>query len=329
MENFSTSYSAPAPFAEGSATSSWATTPASEQKPLMTLDQAFGYCAGLATAHYENFPVASLFLPAEKRPYIQAIYAFSRIADDFADEENLLDADRLARLDDWETMLKECYEGHATHPVFLALGETVRQNRIPIEPLRDLLAAFRRDVTQNRYETFDDLLGYCRCSANPVGRLVLMIFGQREEALFTLSDTICTALQLANFWQDVFVDAGRNRCYLPLEDMRRFGYTEESWRGRVIDGRYKELMNFEIERTRKMFYDGAELPRLVEKELQVELKMVWFGGMSILDLIAKRGLDSTARPSLGTFRKIMVFLRALVIDDLSRFGRKKKPWDLT
>lgn len=325
----------PARFAGGSVTASW--EPAGEGSgesrvsPVspVSIDEAFRYCARVATAHYENFPVASLFLPADKRPYIQAIYAFSRVADDFADEQDRLPAERLANLDDWERMLRECYQGKAEHPVFIALGETVRQNRIPIEPLLDLLAAFRRDVTQSRYESFDDLLGYCRCSANPVGRLVLMIFGHREEALFALSDRICTALQLANFWQDVFVDAARNRLYIPLEDMRRFGYAEASWLGRVPGKGYKELMKFEIERTKGMFYEGAELPRLVEKELQVELKMVWLGGMSILRLLEKRGLDTGRRPSLGTLRKIMILVRALLVDDLSRYGRKKKQWDLT
>jgi squalene synthase HpnC len=258
------------------------------------------------------------------------VYAFSRIADDFADEEILLPAERLAHLEDWERMLLECYQGRAEHPVFIALGETVRQNRIPIEPLRALLAAFKRDVTQSRYESFDDLLSYCRCSANPVGRLVLMMFGHREEALFNLSDKICTALQLANFWQDVFVDAGKNRCYLPLEDMRRFGYSEERWLARTPDAGFRELMKFEIERTRSMFYEGADLPGLVEKELQIELKLVWFGGMSILNATSKRGPDPAQRPSLGTLRKIMILLRALVVDDLSRYGRRRKrQWDLT
>jgi hydroxysqualene synthase len=297
--------------------------------PGCTLDEAFRYCAEITTAHYENFPVASLFLPEEKRPYIQAIYAFSRVADDFSDEGNLLPADRLARLQDWEMMLGECYEGRAEHPVFIALRETVERNRIPVEPLKDLLAAFRRDVTQNRYESFDDLLSYCRCSANPVGRLVLMLFGHRDEGLFALSDKICTALQLTNFWQDLFVDLGKDRLYVPLEDMRRFGYGVENWRSRVIDANCRALLKFEVERTRDIFYEGAELPSLVEKELQIELRMVWFGGMSILAMLSRHGPSATKKPAFGTARKAMILIRSLFHNDLSRYGRKKKPWDLT
>lgn len=329
MEKFTTSYSTPPAFTAGPVDATWGSAPVLPNSPRCTLDEAFRYCGGITAAHYENFPVASLFLPEEKRPYIQAIYAFSRIADDFADGPDLVPADRLARLQDWESMLTECYEGRAEHPVFVALAETVKRNRIPIEPLKDLLAAFKRDVTQTRYETFEDLLTYCRCSADPVGRLVLMMFGHRDEALYALSDHICTALQLTNFWQDVFVDAEKDRLYVPLEDMSRFAYTTENWRNRIVDERFRALINFEVERTKSLFYDGAELPRLVEKELQIELKMVWFGGMSILAMIGRHGVSGEKRPALGSFRKFTVLLRSLIYNDLARYGRKKKPWDLT
>ena len=295
-----------------------------------TVDEAFAYCAGVTEAHYENFPVASLFLPQEKRPYIQAIYAFSRTADDFADELLIPQEERLARLDDWEAQLVQCYEGKATHPVFIALNETVAKHGIPIELLKDLLTAFRRDVTQNRYESFDDLLSYCKCSANPVGRLVLLIFNQKDEKLFSLADHICTALQLTNFWQDLAVDRTKDRLYVPLEDMKMHEYTLEDWSTGVIDSRFKKLMRFEAERTREMFYHGAELPAIVEKELQIELRLVWFGGMAILKKLDRNGYDVVRRRStLGAFDKFMIFTRAFFHNDLTRFGRKKKPWDLT
>ena len=298
-----------------------------------TLDEAFASCAAITNAHYENFPVASFFLPQEKRPYIQAIYAFSRIADDFADEFNLSQEERLSKLNDWEEKLRLCYEGVAEHPVYVALRESVKRQDIPIDPLRDLLAAFKRDVVQNRYETYEDLLSYCKCSANPVGRLVLMIFGHRDEKLFTLSDNICTALQLANFWQDVAIDREKDRLYIPLEDMRRFNYTLECWNGGVVDDNFRGLMQFQVKRTRDLFYQGAELLSLVERELQLELKLVWFGGVAILKKLEKISFDVFKyRPTLNTLDKVLILLRGLLYNDLRRYGKKrqrKDPWDLT
>lgn len=296
-------------------------------------DEAFAYCASITGAHYENFPVASLFLPEEKRPYIQAIYAFSRIADDFADEFNLSKEERLVKLVDWEDKLKQCYEGNAEHPIFIALRETVKKLEIPIEPLKDLLTAFKRDVTQNRYETFDDLLSYCKCSANPVGRIVLMIFNYRDEKLFELSDFICTALQLTNFLQDVRIDKEKDRLYIPIEDMKSFSYGLENWNHGVMEDGFRKLMKFEVERTREMFYKGAELPSLVAKDLQLELKLIWFGGMAILKLIEKNNYDVLSkRPKLKTFNKFMILMRGLLLNDLQYYKRKrpkKDPWDLT
>ncbi len=293
-------------------------------------DAAFEYCERLTKSHYENFPVASLFIPEAKRPYLQTLYAFSRMADDMADEQAYTEDERMGKLAAWGEMLERCYAGEADHPVFVALRETVARTRIPIEPLRDLLTAFRRDVVQKRYETFEDLLSYCRCSANPVGRMVLMIFDHRADELFSLSDNICTALQLANFWQDLAVDARKDRCYLPLEDMRRFGVTVEDWNsGRMSEG-FRKLMKFEVERTRDLFYAGAALPSLVEKELQVELRLVWFGGMAILRKIERVGFDVYhSRPSIAAGSKALVLYRALAVSDLTKFGRKKKAWDLT
>ena len=295
-----------------------------------TLDEAFTYCARITEAHYENFPVASLFLPQEKRQYVQAIYAFSRTADDFADEPGLEKEERLALLDDWNRQLVECYEGKASHPTFIALSETVTRLGIPIEPLQDLLTAFKRDVSQNRYETFEDVLSYCKCSANPVGRLVLMIFNLKDEKLQTLSDYISTALQLTNFWQDVAVDRDKDRLYLPLEDMKKYGYRLEDWKNRVVDERFVQLMKFEVERTRELFYQGAELPSIIEKELQIEMRLVWFGGMAILKKLDRRKYDVfRQRPILSSTDKFLIFTKAFFRNNLSRYGRKKKPWDLT
>ncbi|HTK81339.1 MAG TPA: squalene synthase HpnC [Bacteroidota bacterium] len=302
--------------------------PLIEHQPY-SVDEAFAFCARVTNSHYENFPVASLFLPEAQRPYIQAIYAFSRTADDFADEPGYSPEERLQALEQWDEQLRDCYKGKASHPVFIALRETVTNLDIPIEPLLNLLTAFKRDVSQNRYETFDDLLSYCACSANPVGRLILMMFGYRDEAFYALSDNICTALQLTNFWQDVAVDQTKDRLYLPLEDMKRFGYTTEQWNARIVNQPFKDLMKFQVERTRELFYQGASLPTSVERDLQLELKLVWFGGMSILRKIERVKYDVVGRrPSLSTLSKGLILARALLINRLDRFGRKKDDWDL-
>ena len=297
---------------------------------IYTLDEAFAYCAVLTESHYENFPVASLFLPAEKRPLIQALYAFSRTADDFADEPGCSHDERIQLLNDWEIKLQNCYDGTVEHPVFIALREVIRKHDLPINPLRDLLTAFRRDVTQTRYQSFDDLMTYCACSANPVGRLMLMIFGYRDEELFKLSDAICTALQLTNFWQDVKVDLLKDRLYIPLDDMSTFGYSENDWKMKIANTEFTTLMKFQVDRTREMFYAGAELPALVDRDLQLELKLVWFGGMSILQMLDRSRYDVFAhRPSLRFSNKLMILLRGLVINDLVHYKRKKPIWDLT
>lgn len=304
-----------------------------QQSTHITVDEAFEYCAALTTAHYENFPVASLFMPEDKRQYIQAIYAFSRTADDFADELLRSPAQRLEDLEHWGQQLEGCYLGEANHPVFIALAETIKAVQLPIQPLRDLLTAFRRDVTQNRYETFGDLLGYCACSANPVGRLVLHVFGHRDEGLLALSDSICTALQLTNFWQDIDVDRGRNRLYIPLEDLRRFEYPVEAWEAGRYNAAFRELLQFQVNRTIGLFNAGAALPSLVEKDIQIELKLVWFGGMAVLKKIVRQKYDVfRARPTLSSFNKVAIMGRALFRSNLSRYGnsqKPKEPWDLT
>ncbi len=190
-----------------------------------TLAEAFAYCLSLARNHYENFPVASWIMPKQLRPHIAAVYAFSRIADDFADEAEY-EGERMAYLEDWENQLETLHEKEPIHPVFIALKDTLQRFAIPIELFSDLLRAFKMDVDVSRYHTFEGLLEYCRHSANPVGRIVLHLMGYPAPRLMEYSDAICTALQLANFWQDVRIDLAKNRIYLPLQDLMRFQYTE-------------------------------------------------------------------------------------------------------
>ena len=296
-------------------------------------DAAFDYCARLATEHYENFPVASLFLPEEKRPYVQAVYAFSRSADDFADEGDMSPEARLELLDDWGMKLDRAYEGEADHPVFIALAETVRRNGLPKELLADLLAAFRQDVVKNRYRTMDELLGYCARSANPVGRIVLRIFGQSGEDLALLSDRICTGLQLANFWQDVGADRAKDRLYIPLSAMAEHGYTEGEWERGEVNDRFRSLMKSLVAGTREIFRSGAGLPALAEREIALELRLVWLGGMTVLRCVERAGYDVySSRPVLGKLDKLGILLRGFFMKDISRLGlprRRKKAWDLT
>ncbi len=249
-----------------------------------SLQEAQRFCARLTRRHYENFPVASLLLPAALRPAVQAIYAFARIADDFADED-CHRGERLERLDEWGRMLESCLLGDAKHPVFVALKEAGRRFDLPGQPFRDLLEAFRIDCLRNRYEDFEALLGYCRLSANPVGRLILHLHGHADPRMIEWSDRICTALQLANHWQDVAIDLRKDRIYLPERDRAEFSVTEKDLKeGRVTD-RFRALMRSMIGRTRELFEAGRPLCTAVGGRLRWELKLTWLGGTRILDAI--------------------------------------------
>ncbi len=279
-----------------------------------TTAESFEYCQKVAYEHYENFPVASRFLPADKRPSIAAIYAFARTADDFADEPGYTPAERIENIQRWEKMLDDCYRGESTHPVFIALGETVERFQIPAELFHNLLTAFRSDVTTHRYETFEHVLEYCSNSANPVGRLVLMLFNYRSELLMMHSDNICTALQLTNFWQDVSVDIQRDRLYLPSEDLDQFNVSEEEVFQHTSSTQFRKLISFEVARTERLFREGKPLLEEVGKDLRFELKLTWNGGMNILAKIKSQGYDVfRRRPRLSTMDKLRLFLRTLAL----------------
>jgi squalene synthase HpnC len=286
-----------------------------------TLDEAFEYCDRLAATHYENFPVGSCFIPKKLRPYVHSIYAFARIADDFADEPDTLDNLRMAFLENWEGQLLQCIWRTPQHPVFIALKETIQKFDLPVTLFQDLLMAFKMDVTTKRHGRFEDLLTYCRYSANPVGRLVLLLFGYRDPEFHTLSDSICTALQLANFWQDVAVDYQKDRIYLPQEDMSKFGCREED----LKDGRHNEafrnLMRHEIARTRDLFHHGRPLCDQVGRELRFELHLIWNGGMTILDRIESVDYNVFIhRPTLRLTDKITMVTKAAI----ARYSRRGK-----
>lgn len=270
------------------------------QKKRWNLTDAFRYCERLARNHYENFPVGSVLIPKALRPYVWAIYAFARRADDIADED-FPEAERLPALNAWQGLLEKSAFVPVNHPVFLALRETMRKFQIPTQLLVDLVTAFKWDVEVKRYPAFQDVLYYCRHSANPVGRLVLLLFGYRDETLMLLSDKICSALQLANFWQDVSVDLLKNRIYLPLEDLKRFEVAEVELFEKKFSPRFRELMRFEVERTEEMFREGAPLVYGTKGRLRLELKCTVLGGMGILKKV--RQLDFNTLETRPTFSK--------------------------
>ena len=270
---------------------------------------AYAECRRLARRHYENFPVASRLVPRDKRDALAAIYAFARYADDVADEPGV--EGRLEKLAAWRELLREGFCGRAQHPVFVALEDSAQRFHLSLKNFEDLLQAFESDVKVNRHQDFASLLAYCSCSANPVGRLVLELFGHRDPELFALSDCICTALQLTNFWQDVAVDLERGRIYLPLGDLERFEYTLDDLRAERADRRWRELLEFEIARTRTLFEQGQALPERVVPELRRQLRLTWLGGTTVLRKIEAAGYDVfRRRPSLSTLDVVRLYFRA-------------------
>ena len=283
------------------------------------LRAAYAECQRLARRHYENFPVASLLVPRDKRDALAAIYAFARAADDFADEPGV--EGRLELLGDWRRRLYECAEIEAKHPVFLALGDAIRTHNLSLVNLDNLLRAFEADVRENRHQDFSSLISYSKYSANPVGRLVLELFGHRDPELVGFSDNICTALQLTNFWQDIRIDLERDRIYLPLEDLarynisvadlRRWGLENQGKTGAEIDNRWRSLMALEVERTWEYFVSGKPLPERVVPELRHQLRLTWLAGTEILAGIERANYDVfNRRPKLRWFDYLRLYVKA-------------------
>jgi squalene synthase HpnC len=279
-----------------------------EKAPTQT--QAQEYCRRLARTHYENFSVATWFLPERLRQDFFNVYAYCRISDDLGDEVGDPDAS-LRLLDQWEAELDACYAGSPRHPVFVALAETVCKCEIPKQTFVDLLTAFRQDQRVSRYGTFEDVLGYCRYSANPVGHLVLYVCGYRDADRQALSDFTCTALQLANFWQDVSPDYSNGRIYLPLEDLRHFGVGEEDIAAQRNTAAFCDLMRFEVERARDWFRRGLPLIEKVDRELAIDIELFGRGGQEILHAIEAQGYNVLGRrPAISKPRKLALVASA-------------------
>jgi squalene synthase HpnC len=310
----------------------WVALPASYRIPEVApaLDDARAWCKRLAESHYENFHVASWFLPKALRPHFHSIYAYCRVSDDLGDEVGSTPV-ALALLDLWGRELDACYEGRARHPVFVALAETIRACGIPKEPFADLLTAFRQDQTVTRYASMQDVLGYCRYSANPVGRLVLYACGEASEEKFRLSDATCSALQLANLWQDVRSDySAKGRVYLPQDDMACFGVSDETIAQGAATPEFRALLKYEVDYARSLFKQGLPLIGMVGRDLALDLDLFSRGGLEILRAIERQDYDVlSARPAIAKSTKFQLALRAvgtrlLPFWSLRRGGRRKE-----
>ncbi len=275
-----------------------------------SLIDAQQYCVRLATSHYENFPVVTWFLPKHLHQHFYNVYVYCRISDDLGDEVGDKQQSLLL-LDQWEAELAQCYNGEPRHPVFVALRETVREFDIPQHEFSDLLQAFRQDQIVTHYPRFADLLGYCQYSANPVGHLVLYLCGYRDAERQKLSDYTCTALQLANFWQDVALDFEKGRIYLPLEDFARFGVSERELAERRATPQFLAMMKFEVERAREWFHRGLPLAKKVDRRLALDIELFSRGGLAILRAIERQNYDVLwSRPVISRRRKILLLARA-------------------
>jgi hydroxysqualene synthase len=279
--------------------------------------RAYAACTQLARSHYENFPVASLLLPRRMRPAIAAVYAFARRADDFADEPGYARQERLRLLDDWQRRLDAAAAGMVTAGdaddlIFVAVADAIREHELPPSLFSDLLSAFRQDVNTTRYERWDDVLDYCRRSANPVGRLVLRIAGYRDDALDRSSDALCTALQLTNFWQDFARDWQNGRLYVPRADYESFGARAEDLEAVIaytgatpelsaapLPAEWRATLREMVRRTHQLFSEGRLVCERVSGRLRYELRFTWHGGARILERIERSDFDILHRPALG------------------------------
>jgi squalene synthase HpnC len=292
-----------------------------------TLAEAQAWCKRLATSHYENFHVATFFLPANLRPHFHSVYAFCRTSDDLGDEvADTATATRL--LAQWRAMLHECFlrPEFSRHPVYVALQLTIVARSLPSQPFDDLISAFEQDQIHTHHASLASLEEYSRYSANPVGRLVLLVSGYNSEELFLLSDEICTGLQVANFYQDIVEDAARGRRYIPADAMQRFGVSDEQIAERRFDANFRAMMEFLVADARARLLRGQRIVTLVDSELSSTLRLFVQGGLAILDAIAAQDYDTLrARPTVTKAVKLRLLCGALagkIAAVLSPSGKK-------
>ena len=277
---------------------------------ISNIADSYGYCERLAKRHYENFLVGSLLLPKDKKRHLYAIYAFCRITDDLGDDYL---GNRTEALNYWEKQTMECFTGEPQHPSMLALQHTVNLHNMPVEPFLKLIEANRMDQLKNTYRTFGELEFYCNHSANPVGHMVLWLFGYRDKERQNLSDHICTALQLTNFWQDIRRDLTLGRIYIPIEDIERFGYsTHELLQGKFTDA-FQKLMVYQVARTRELFDRGQPLARKLDNKLRFDVELFIKGGLSVLNAIEKQNYNTfIRRPIVSKSQKLLLLLSSFI-----------------
>ncbi|MEP7145483.1 MAG: squalene synthase HpnC [bacterium] len=281
------------------------------------LNHAYRFCKEIAVSHYENFPVGSLLIPSSKRKYIYSLYAFARHADDIADSDKYTEDEKIYLLNNLETELDKIQSNdlksllHGNQNIFYALSHTISTLEIPIQEFRNLLTAFRQDSVKQKYENFDELIDYSSLSANPIGHLVLYVFGydqERNKIIFNYSDKICTALQLTNFWQDVSVDLKINRVYIPEKIMKVFGYSGNMLNEKIQNDNFRKVIKHLVEKTRFIFEEGKEITDHLNGRLRLELKATIAGGMEILNKIEKINFNVlNVRVSINTIDKLKLF----------------------
>lgn len=287
-------------------------------RKVMTVQEAEQYTRRLATTHYENFHVVSFLLPKHLHQDFYNVYAYCRTSDDLADEIPNRD-ESLRQLNDWLAQLDRMYAGDAEHPIFIALKGTVAKYGIPRQPFADLIRAFIQDRNVNRYQDWDGVLDYCVYSANPVGRLVLYLCGYSDAERQRLSDATCTALQLANLWQDVTVDQLKDRVYLPLDLLAKHGYSVDDLFAHKFDERFRAIMREAVDKARELFLAGLPLAGMVNRRLAVDLELFSRGGMCVLDKIEQQNYDVLSRrPKISKVERA-----GLLVSTLARFAFKR------
>ncbi len=279
-----------------------------------TLEQAYLNASKFAKSHYENFPVVSLFLPKVLRKHVAVVYQFARQADDIADEGNLSVECRVQNLELYEESLKKCLNGESKDGFWDALKKTISEFQLSPKHFFDLLSAFKQDLIKKRYGSFGEVLDYCERSANPVGRIILEFFGIKEPEAVKYSDSICTALQLTNFYQDVSVDIIKNRIYLPLDELKKFDVEQNQFEFKKINANFRQLLEFQVQRNRKLYKEGRQLLSLLPHRLRRQIYMTILGGEKILEKIEALDYDVlNKRPSLSKMDYIKIFLRSAVL----------------
>ena len=278
-----------------------------------TLQNAYDECLDMARSHYENFPVASRLLPKKLRRPIAVIYAFARRADDFADEGDLSDEQRLAALSDFGNKLDLIEQGqHVEDTTFIALADVIKQHQLPVSLFHDLLTAFNMDVSKARYANFGEVMEYCRYSANPVGRLLLHLNNATSPQNLGASDAICSALQLTNFLQDIIQDLEESdRIYIPQDEMKQFGVTEDDIRNKITNPASRKLIEFQIRRTLKLMQAGAPLGKVLKGRMGLELRMTIMGGSRILYKLNQQYDDVFSRPRLNKWDFVWIIWKAI------------------